>query len=120
MSPILRAAATDTGTIVDRGRSMADRFIDELSAVTSHIGELEEMIEAETAGDKNPKRREAMYRAIELPMRSQVLKNIATAVRTFAEAAPGKKEEAQRAADTAGEGTDWGDDLDATTAGRPN
>ncbi len=59
-----------------------------------------------------------MLKAISLPSRANTVKALALAYKTLADAgAPlGKKEAAAGAAETAGEGTGWGDDLGA---GRP-
>jgi hypothetical protein len=90
-------------------------MLDELDAVTSRRGELVAWIDQETAGERDPRRRHAMIRAIDLPSRSTTLKNLATAAKTFAEihgsGSLGKKERAVEAAKSAGVGTDWGDDL---------
>jgi hypothetical protein len=109
---------TDAATLVKRGRGVIHRMIDELDATTSHLGELEDQIEAETAGDENGKRREALYKAVSLPMRSGAMRNLATALKTLAEtpvgagAGGGKKAAAAEAAKTAGADSEWGDDLD--------
>jgi hypothetical protein len=83
----------------DRARGIAGRMLDELESVTSHLGEFEELI-CNEEGD--PRRRQALLKAISLPERASTLKNLATAMKTLNEAAApagGKKEEAQRAAE---------------------
>lgn len=55
------------------------RMLDELDATTSHIGELEELIEAETAGDKDGRRRAGMLKAISLATRSNSLRMLLAA-----------------------------------------
>ena len=116
----LTLVTTDPKAIVGRGRNLVLRLLDELDTVTTCPGELEEMIERETAADENPRRREAMMKAISLPSRANTVKALALAYKTLADAgAPlGKKEAAAGAAETAGEGTGWGDDLGP--AGLPN
>lgn len=117
---VITAAASDVGSIISRGRNLVVRLMDELEAATTHIGELETMIETVTAGDKDPRARNALYKAVDLPVRAGALKNLANALKTLNESKnTGKKEQAQEAANTAGAGTEWGDDLDAPSS-RPN
>lgn len=68
--PTTPATATNTELTGDLIR----RMLDELDCVTSHIGELEELIEAETAGDQDGRRRAGMMKAISLPVRSNTLR----------------------------------------------
>lgn len=81
------------------------RMLDELDTVTSHIGELEELIELETHSDRDDRRRAAMMKAVSLPVRANTLKLLLMAQ---ADAAPegkkGKKELLQEAAVVAGKG----------------
>ncbi|NGP19307.1 hypothetical protein G5575_18175 [Devosia chinhatensis] len=74
-------------------------MLDELESVTSHLGEFEELI-CNEEGD--PRRRQALLRAISLAERASTLKNLATAMKTLNEAAAppgGKKDELQRRAE---------------------
>jgi transposase-like protein len=107
---------TDVATLVRRGRGVIHRMIDELDATTSHLSEMEQAIEDETADDTNGKRRAAMFNAISLPTRSGAVRNLATALKTLTETTPGagagKKAAAAEAASTAGADSEWGDDLD--------
>lgn len=120
VSPVVSAAASDVGAIIGRGRNLVVRLMDELETATTHLGELETLIEQETAGEKDPRRRNAMLKAVDLPVRAAALKNLANALKTLNESRPlGKKEEAQEASETAGQGTEWGSDL-ATPGARPN
>ena len=105
------AAAAEPKELIRRGRDLVGRLLDELDSSTTHVGQLEELIMAETEGDRDGRRRAAMLRAVALPTRAAVLKNLAAATRIMSEAAPGKKDEAAEAARTAGAGTEWGDDL---------
>lgn len=81
------------------------RMLDELDTVTSHIGELEELIELETGNDRDDRRRAAMMKAVSLPVRANTLKLLLMAQ---ADAAPegkkGKKVLLQEAAVVAGKG----------------
>jgi len=113
---------------IQQAKDLTLRLMSELDAVTTHHGELEDLIIDETAGDRDAKRRNAMLRAIELPSRSATLKVLISATRAWADLeraaqpkplVPGKKAAAQVAAETAGQGTEWGSDLDIPPA-RPN
>lgn len=90
----------EPGTIADDGRSLIARMIDELDVVTSHRGELEDIIIEATDGDDAEDRRRAMMKAISLPERSNTLKTLALALKTLNEAAApqGKKAQAKERA----------------------
>jgi hypothetical protein len=81
--------------LVSRGRDLVARLFDELSASTTHRGEIENLIIDETRGDKDGRRRYAMMKAVSLSARAAVVKNLALAAKTLSDAAPtgGKKEE---------------------------
>ena len=98
---------------VKEGRLVLDLLLAELKAEAVHIGFLDEIVEEEAAGNKSPKRRMAIEKALSLPVRMQAAKTYALALATLTSAGPGKKEQAQDAAQTAGRGTDWNDDLNA-------
>ncbi len=93
--------APDASVIAERGRGLVARMMDELDATTTHLGELEEMIEEITAGDRGAARRDGMMAAISLTGRAKTLKELATAFKTINEAsAPqGKKAAQQEKAD---------------------
>ena len=79
--------------------ALALRMMDELKAVTSHIGEIEDLIYSETEDDRDARRRTAMLRAVSLKTRTETLKTIQQAIlaaSTEGEADKGKK--AQQAA----------------------
>lgn len=101
---IRKAARAEPDELIDDARQILARLRDELDAVTCHPGELDELIEAATAGDENDRRRTALQKAVSLPTRILAAKNLALAMKTLAEAAPGKKEEAQRKAAARGTG----------------
>ena len=90
--------ATDPEQIVSRGHNLIFRLLDELNATTSHIAELEEMIEVH---EEDPRRKAAMLKAISIGGRANVVKALATAFKTWNEAkAPeGKKAQRQAAAE---------------------
>ncbi|MGR6329221.1 hypothetical protein ACU5AX_09155 [Sphingomonas sp. XXL09] len=103
--PIEPPAPVENGEIVDHARQLVARMLDELDTVTSYQGELEEVIEIATANDENDQRRDAMMKAVSLPARSQIAKNLASALKTINEAggpAKGKKAQAQDRAAAAG------------------
>lgn len=84
----------------DRGRAIAARMMDELESVTAHVGDLEDMICDE---ESDPRRRQALLKAISLGDRATVLKNLSTAIKTLneAQAPDGKKAQRQANAETA-------------------
>ena len=87
----------------DRARGIAGRLMDELETVTAHVGELEDMICTE---ESDPRRRQALLKAISLGERATTLKNISTTLKTLNESvAPvGKKQQRQAAAEAASTG----------------
>lgn len=91
--PAALAPGIESRDLIEGGRELAARMLDELSATTTHLGEIEQAIEEYTADDKDGRRRYAMLKAVNLASRSAVLKNIATVAKTLSEvsAAPGGK-----------------------------
>ena len=87
--------------IADDGRNLVARMLDELDAVTSRPGELEELIIEATDGDESDARRDAMMKAVSLPTRANTLKTLALSLKALSEAAApqGKKAAAQDKAD---------------------
>lgn len=120
--PVRAGETLDPKEIAKQGLGLIGRMLDELNATTSRIGELDDMIISATEGDPDSRRRTAMRRAVDLPSRAVVLKNLAAAAKALTEskdsaaAGTGKKEQAAAAAETAGQGSDWGDDLAPRTA----
>jgi hypothetical protein len=55
---------------------LAERMLEELHQVTTSPGEFEQMIIDETSEDKEAKRRNAMLKAVSLPIRANTLKTI--------------------------------------------
>lgn len=103
----MRRDAPATADMDDRALSqdLIRRMLDELDTVTAHVGELEDMIENETANDRDGRRRAAMLKAVSLPVRTNTLKML---IASLAESAPegkkGKKEKQLEAAKAAGGG----------------
>ena len=87
--------------LADRAKSIAGRLMDELEAVTANVGELEEMIWTE---ESDPRRRQALLKALSLAERAKTLKDLSTSMKTLNEAsAPeGKKAQKQAAAESVG------------------
>jgi len=102
---VLTPENTTPEAIVDRGRALAMRMLDELDASTSMMGELETLITAGIEGD-NDKQREAALAAVSLKTRAEVLKSLATATKTFAEsgAPAGIKKQRQEAGERVARG----------------
>lgn len=102
---VLTPENTTPEAIVDRGRALAMRMLDELDASTSRLGELEALITAGIDGD-NEKQREAALAAVTLKTRAEVLKSLATATKTFAEsgAPAGVKKQRQEAGERVARG----------------
>lgn len=99
------AEPVDPTKIAEQGRQLVARMFDELETMTSYQGELEELIEIGTGGDEDDRRRDAMMKAISLPARSQIAKNLAATLKTINEAggpAKGKKAQQQERAAAVG------------------
>ena len=82
----------------DRARGIAARLLDELDTTTAHIGELEFLIETE---ESDPRRRQALLKALSTAERAKTLKDISLAMKTLTEvgAPGGKKQERQQKAE---------------------
>jgi transposase len=96
-----RPATVTPEELPERARGIAARLLDELDTMTAHIGELEFMIETE---ESDPRRRQALLKALSTGDRAMTLKNITAAMKTINEAAApaGKKQERQQAAEKVG------------------
>ncbi|WP_072389841.1 hypothetical protein [Hyphomicrobium sp. CS1GBMeth3] len=68
---------------ISQGRERVTELIDELKEATTHRAEIEAAIEEETAGDKNSERRNRMLRAVGLPARAGVIRELATALKAL-------------------------------------
>lgn len=87
--------------LADRGRGLASRLMDELEAVTANVGELEEMIHSE---ESDPRRRQALLKALSLGERANALRTLSMSLKTLNETAmpEGKKAQRQSAAEKVG------------------
>lgn len=100
---VLTADSVSPEAIVGRGRNLVMRMLDELDATTTRIGELDAIIVDATDSADPAKQREALQQAISLKSRSDVIKALATAAKTFAESgvAQGVKKQRQEAGERA-------------------
>jgi hypothetical protein len=73
LAPVVRQHKT----IISEGLDLAVRMLSELKATTTHVGELEAML------DDDKTKRAGMYRAISVPTRITALRDFATACRTL-------------------------------------
>lgn len=104
---LLRRPAADTSgmTNAELTVDLTRRMLDELDTITAHIGELEELIETETANDRDNRRRAAMMKAVSLPARSNTLKLLLAAQAEMeGEGKKGKKEQKADKAKAVGAG----------------
>lgn len=103
---VLTPENTTPEAIVGRGRNLVMRMLDELDATTTRIGELEDMIVSAIDEGADDKQKQAAMAAVSLKGRSEVLKALATAAKTFAEAgAPaGVKKQRQEAGERVAKG----------------
>jgi hypothetical protein len=89
----LSAPLETTPDLSEKGKALAGRMMDELDAVTSLHGELEDMICAE---ESDSRRRQALLKAISLGERAKTLKDLSATLKTFNEAAAPEGKKAQR------------------------
>lgn len=84
----------------DRAKGMVARLLDELDTTTAHIGEFQFLIETE---ESDPRRRQALLKALSTAERAKTLKDIVITMKTLTEvtAPAGKKAAQQEAADEA-------------------
>lgn len=100
---IIQPVSAKPEALSDRARGIVGRLMDELEAVTAHVGELEDMICTE---ESDPRRRQALLKAISLSERAKISKDLATTMKTLNDAAvPGsKKQQRQATAEAASTG----------------
>ena len=94
--------------------------MDELEFLNANADTLSDMVEDYINGEKDDRLRFKLQKALDHETRSKTANYLATALAKLNDAAPGKKEEARVAAETAGQDSGWGDDLDSGPVGRPN
>ncbi len=105
--PVSPASQAKLEELPDRARGIAARLLDELDNVTAQIGEFELIIETE---ESDPRRRQALMKALSMAERAKTLKDISLTMKTLNEvAAPqGKKQERQQRAEQVGSGGRFG------------
>ena len=113
-------AATPVHVLTARGRNIILDLMTELEFLNRNHQTLVDMVEVYVNGEKDGSARAKLIRLLDHESRAKTSNYLATALAKLVDAAPGKKEQAQTDADSAGQGSGWGDDLDAGTAGRPN
>lgn len=103
---ILTPENTTPEAIVGRGRNLVMRMLDELDVTTCRLGEMESLIGSAFDDGDSGQQRQAALAAVSLKGRSEVLKALATAAKTFAEAgAPsGVKKQRQEAGERVAKG----------------
>lgn len=110
------ARSISTATVkelTDRGRNIILALMDELEFLNGNHQTLVDMVEDYVNGEKDDRTRFKLVKALDHETRSKTANYLATALAKLNDAAPGKKEAAQSAAETAGQDGGWGDDLDA-------
>jgi hypothetical protein len=106
--------------LTGRGRSIILDLMAELEFLNSNYETLADMVDAYLNGERDDRNRAKLLKALDHETRSKTANYLATALAKLNDAAPGKKEEARDAAETAGQNSAWGDDLDSGPVGRPN
>lgn len=104
-SPIVAEAIPDD--IEGRLLCLAERMTEELENATTHLDEIIETIDVETADDKSPRRKAEMMKAVSHTARANILKTLAQSVVLLggkAAGKKGKKEQQKDAAETASSG----------------
>jgi len=68
---------------IGAAQEVADTLLKQLQGVILHSEDIEEEILIETAEDRSSKRRDAMFKAISLPIHSTTLSNLTNAMKTL-------------------------------------
>lgn len=92
----------------------------ELEFLNRHADELSEMVEEHFSGEGDDRIRMRLQKALDHETRTKSSAQLANALAKLQDAAPGKKEQAKADAETAGQDSGWGDDLETGVTGRPN
>lgn len=98
-----------------RGRNIILALMAELEYLNQNASILMELVDANFNGDKDAATRAKLMKALDHEVRTKSSNQLATALAKLQDAAPGKKEQAEEDAKTAGAGTAW-DDLDSAPA----
>lgn len=113
-------ASTPVKVLTARGRNILLSLMDELEFLNRNHETIAGMVEDYVNGEKDAGARAKLLKVLDHETRSKTANYLATALAKLNDAAPGKKEQAEDDAKTAGQGSAWGDDLDTGVVGRPN
>jgi hypothetical protein len=113
-------AALPISELTARGRNIILDLMSELEFQNRNHETIAGMVEDYVNGEKDAAARAKLLKVLDLETRCKNANQLATALAKLNDAAPGKKQQADDDAKTASQGSGWGDDLDAGTAGRPN
>jgi hypothetical protein len=113
-------AAASVKDLTGRGRNIILALMAELEFLNANHETLAGLVEDYVNGDKEAGVKAKLLKALDHETRSKTANYLATALAKLNDAAPGKKEQAQADAETAGQGSGWGDDLEPGMVGRPN
>lgn len=113
-------ASASVKDLTGRGRNIILALMDELEFLNRNHETIAGMVEDYVNGDKDAGARAKLLKVLDHETRSKTANYLATALAKLNDAAPGKKEQAEEDAKTAGQGSGWGDDLDSGIVGRPN
>lgn len=109
-------ASTSVKVLTDRGRNIILDLMAELEFLNRNHQTIAEMVEAYVNGEKDASARAKLMKALDHETRSKTANHLATALAKLQDAAPGKKEQAEEDAKTAGAGSsEWGDLDDVKT-----
>jgi len=106
--------------LTGEGREIILELMAELRFLNRNHQTLADMVEDYLNGEKDGRERAKLIKALDHDTRAKSASALATALQKLQDAAPGKKEQAQAAAETAGQGSIWGDDLDLGVSNRPS
>lgn len=118
-----RAKSIAAATVKDltaRGRNIILALMDEMEFLNANHQTIADMVTDYVNGEKDSGARAKLLKVLDHETRAKTANYLATALAKLNDAAPGKKEQAEEDAKTAGQGSAWGDDLDTGVTGRPN
>lgn len=104
---------TTIGQLTELGRDLLLELMAELKFLNRHADVLTELVEAHFSGEKDDRIRSKLTKALDHETRTRSSAQLASALQKLNDAAPapGKKEQAQADAETAGRDSGWGADL---------
>lgn len=102
-------AALPAGELTARGRNIILDLMSELEFQNRNHETIAGMVEDYVNGEKDASARAKLLKVLDLETRCKNANQLATALAKLNDAAPGKKEQAEEDAKTAGAGTAWGD-----------